>query len=340
MPDIVPIGIDAFPPEERDKVLQLGKISRPFAHDPRESRLRRTINLYRALTLAKVWDVVGCDVSVWQGNIDWPILSEYVDFTYIRYGYGNDYKDPTASVNAKGALDNNVIYDGYWYQTMKSWNKMATNFYAVRSELGGQMYPDFDLEETGGLNKSDLANWMYHGVSYYCQLDKREITDTLLYTSNGFYNSYVEPGILKPMELHIALWSNIDEPYVPKDWQNKGWLFWQDKIIELPGVTSKIDHDVCKLTRAEFENRFHVKLPPKNPPVAPRRIRVNTASLNIRVLPNDDAGTYVVGTTTLGKEWNTTGVQSQDAKGRGWWYQVADDHGQVAWVAGWLCLSI
>jgi hypothetical protein len=271
-------------------------------------------------------------------------------FWLIRYGIGNQSRDAMAARNAAGARQHKRPYAGYWYlKPEHDYIKHAVSFVQAISELGGEMYSTDDFEENGGKDKAPLDSWMqkYADRRYNLMMNAGLITgvhQVMLYTSKNVCDSYLPApnGWMRELyEVDIAHWTTAPEPLMPIEFARAGqpWKLWQHAVVDADGYgveSAKIDLQRYNGTRAQFEAEFRVKLPAPPPPSAPEYVRVNIATLNLRVAPNDDAGTAVLGTTTSGKVWRTTGLASQDAKGRGLWYQVSDDTGQTLWLAGWL----
>jgi len=89
----------------------------------------------------------------------------------------------------------------------------------------------------------------------------------------------------------------------------------------------------------DFANEFNISVTP--PPVTvPAFVMVNVANLNVRSVPNSSTNSTILAVTSYGKVWKTTGVAEIDIAGRGYWYQVSDEHGQTLWLAGWLCKAL
>ncbi len=65
--------------------------------------------------------LVGIDVSTWQGDIDWELVSkDGIQFAFLRAGYrgyesGNIYEDDTVRANLEGAAENGVPVGLYFY---------------------------------------------------------------------------------------------------------------------------------------------------------------------------------------------------------------------------------
>lgn len=349
------IDIDQLAPEERDLISQFGKISRPFWHDPSKLRTISYIaNALNVLTLAdQTWEVVGVDVSAWQGDIDMSILATKVSFVIIRYLYGNSYYDPRALEYVQGAVDNKLPYGGYVYMKPgKSFSQQPINFKAKCDEYSSDyqvIYPMVDFEENGGLNKNDLNNWTTKFYMNLCgawgyPFDNTGLKHFMTYTSPGFLDTNMPlTNYMKWTHLDDAHWTSAPQPIRPQEWAKPDfpWKFWQHAVVDATtpidyGVqSSKIDLQRYNGTKQDFEHEFNVTITPPPPP-APEYLMVNTQTLNLRSVPTT-SGNAPIGETWYGRVWKTTGKTSPDVAGRGLWYEVADEHGQTLWLAGWLC---
>lgn len=339
----MPIDIDKLPVEERDAVLQFGKISRPFSKELRaQPIIARIASAYYALQAAKEWEVLGVDVSYWQGEIDYAMLATKAQFAITRGGYGNDYFDPTLNPNIVGFIDNKIVPGIYWYtKPDKSFLKHAQSFWSVVKAYSCPIYPMFDLEETCGLGKTALESWYYKMYAEFCNLSGRELEHTMTYSSAGFLNTAIGlTAWMKRTKLDVAHWTSAPEPIIPNEWKvaEKTWKIWQYGVVDSTGYgveSAKIDVQRYNGTRVDFNAEFGTSLPLPPPPTMPAFIVVNTAELNLRSSPTDAISTNILGLTQYGKRWKTTGVQQTDGSGRVW-YQLADEHGQAVWVASWL----
>ena len=65
----------------------------------------------------------GIDVSSYQGEINWRIVKNNVDFAIIRLGYGDDVEsqdDECFLNNVKGCIDNDIPFGVYLYSYAKN----------------------------------------------------------------------------------------------------------------------------------------------------------------------------------------------------------------------------
>jgi lysozyme len=193
----------------------------------------------------------GVDISKWQGNVNFVKLKSKVSFCYIRAGYGNDYIDPRLNEYRRGCHANNLAFGLYWFVTPgKDWRKHALNFYTIWHEDPGALPPVFDLEQSGGLNKTKLESWLKKMYDSFCGLSGKEYQDLMTYTSPGWCNKSLPlTNWLKLTQLWVAHWTTRPQPIIPNEWAipGKTWTYWQysstGKGSDYGVQSSKVDLD-------------------------------------------------------------------------------------------------
>ena len=84
----------------------------------------------------------GVDLSTWNGDVDWMVLSGQIDFAILRVGYtgnGSSFalaKDARFDANAAGCEAYNVPYGIYWYAGAKTQEQAIQEAEAVIEYLG------------------------------------------------------------------------------------------------------------------------------------------------------------------------------------------------------------
>jgi len=346
------IDIRGLAPEEQELILQFGKISRPFSEQHKADKAPIIARAFAALqnlaAAARTWEVTGVDISYWQGEVDFDILCSVANFVFIRYGYGNEYFDPRAEGYARGCADHNTPYDGYWYgKPGNSFTKHATNFKATRANLGGKMYPIFDEEETGGLNKTDLNGWLYKWHMTFGDLTSIPLEEQMIYMSPGFAGNVEANDWMKKTKLDVAHWTTAELPIIPSFWTKvlvplTKFTFWQHAVTSSEGFgvqSSKIDRQRYWGTRPNFETEFNVTLPAPEPPpiIIPPRVRINYAGgVYERFIPTTE-GNSPLGIAYNNTVWNTVGEYAIDSSGK-LWYLISKEPANRVWIAAWLTL--
>ncbi len=286
-----------------DKWRHFKKTVKRYAADAIQ-RLRRVDIAAQALD----WEVVGVDMSYWQGEIVDPVkLAGMVDFVIVRAGYGNDFEDPRLEEYRQVFHEQGIPFGCYWYaKPDKDWKKHADNFFAYWATDPGKIPPTFDLEEKGGKNKTDLESWWQKMYARFNSWRDCSYDDDMTYTSAGFLNAAIGlTNWLKHSLLFVAHWTVWSQPILPNEWAIPGftWKFWQWSATGKGsdyGVSSKyIDLVRYNGTRAQFNAEFGITAPPPPPPpplpapiIPIKRVKVRRDIIdfaNVRAQPSLEA---------------------------------------------------
>ena len=261
---------------------ELGSISRPFSPQLKARQWTDPLRefyqskILRAYTL--LYPVVGVDISYWQGGIDWSKLAEKVYFVFIRAGRGNVDRDTLYSANLRGAHSKGRAVGLYWYMMPRTATNFKTHiqsFAPIYKDSGSQLPPVFDLEENGGMSKTELTGWIYKAVRLF---EDTVGVSPMIYSSAGFWNGNIyRNDWAKNLPLWIAHWTIADTPTIPNDWSAinnpKTWTFWQHAVTSdglSYGVSSaKIDKNRYQFSLAHFNQQYNMNLPPLGEVVPP-----------------------------------------------------------------------
>lgn len=180
--------------------------------------------------------IPGIDVSKWQADIDWlKVKHTGVCFAFIKASQGISHIDPFFSINWQAARAAGIIRGAYHYfHSRLDAEVQAESFYRLLSVDAGELPPVVDLEapETSG-------SALMLALSRFLQkFEKLSGLRPMIYTSPGFWNSYVTPY---PPEWpnNYPLWIahyGVDRPSIPYPWLN--FNFWQfSEKGEVAGIT-------------------------------------------------------------------------------------------------------
>lgn len=94
--------------------------------------------------------IKGADVSKYQGEIDWQLLSQNLDFVFIKATEGSSHTDERYSVNRDGALSQGLLTGAYHFFSYDSPGKtQADNFIRTAHLESGMLPPVIDVEFYG-----------------------------------------------------------------------------------------------------------------------------------------------------------------------------------------------
>lgn len=206
------------------------------------------------------YPVRGVDVSRYQGNIDWDIISaQDVTFAFIKATEGSSHQDPSFAENWENAQNSGIYAGAYHFFSFESSGEtQAQNFIETVGTSPGTLPPVVDLEFYGSYYDDPLS-----------KQETRKILDTLLTSLEEYYG--VKPIIYTTAR---AYYSYIfgggygDYPLWMRDVHMEPvvrWSFWQysDKG-KLKGYDGKqddqteafIDLNVYRGSMDEFLTEF------------------------------------------------------------------------------------
>lgn len=204
---------------------------------------------------ADKYEVMGVDVSHYQGEINWKVLSgEGIDFAFIKATEGSSYVDPTYEYNSCEAAKTDLKIGAYHFFSFDSaGSAQAENFIAAVGKGEGMLPPTVDLEPYGGYKRSlpaketvkpELDTLLVALEEYY---GKKPI----IYTTELAYKKYLSGGY---EEYDIWIRNVLTSPKLS---DSREWRFWQysdrGRLKGYSGEERFIDLNVFRGTRDEFE---------------------------------------------------------------------------------------
>jgi len=273
---------------EKAPSFRMGIDSRPFSDE---------LFAYEPISVAILKEPLGfrlkgVDISHWQGIIDFAVMKEHVDFVIMRYAYGNSFFDSKLDEYYRGLTDNNIPILAYHYITPgKNWRTHAETDRELLKTYPA-LYFWADVEETGGLNKSELDSWLYKYFNLVLELTggSWETPTTGVYTSPGFWNTNLpRTDWGKKLKLWVAHWTD-GAPTLPLDWSvpGKPYTFHQYTSKgdgRMYGASSTyIDENVYNGTIDEFNREFDANIEPHEESY--KKVRSLIDRLRVRNIPS------------------------------------------------------
>ncbi len=207
---------------------------------------------------AKNYPVRGVDVSVYQGDIDWGILSKQnIEFAFIKATEGSSFKDEKFQYNWGHANKTTLKIGAYhFFSYDSSGQTQAENFIKAVPKLDGTLPPVVDIEFYGD-KKKKLPDKERTALILDELLEKLEShygQKPIIYATKKSYNSYI-----KDKYKDYPIWIR-DVFLSPNLSDNRKWTFWQycDKI-KLNGYKGKeqyIDMNVFNGSLNDFYKTF------------------------------------------------------------------------------------
>lgn len=180
-------------------------------------------------------DVIGADVSVYQGNIDFDVLStEGISFVYIKATEGSIYQDVNFKKNWENANKSSLLCGAYHFFSYDSAGRtQADNFIETVGELTeNNLIPVVDVEYYGDkhINPPIKEDVIRELRSFVDKIEAKYGVKPMIYTRPDLYREY-----LKGEFDDCKKW--ITSLYYPINWDyHDDWCLWQfTELAELDG---------------------------------------------------------------------------------------------------------
>lgn len=204
----------------------------------------------------KQYPIQGIDVSSYQGEIDWNMLSsQSIDFAFIKATEGSSFQDAYFSYNWENASKTNLRIGAYHFFSFDSSGiTQAENFISVVPQIENMLPPVIDIEfyadkAENPPSKEEMQNILNDLLK---TLEKHYHMKPILYVTKETYEQYIKNSYLE-----YDIWfRNIISLPNPSDERN--WTFWQysnrGRLKGYQGKEKFIDKNVFFGTKEQFEN--------------------------------------------------------------------------------------
>lgn len=204
------------------------------------------------------YEVRGIDVSAYQGDIDWKVLSEQgIQFAFIKATEGSSFVDEKFSVNYENAIKTNLKIGAYHFFSYDSeGDTQAENFIRNVPKTEGMLPPVIDIEFYGDkyINIPDVEKTQEELKIMLEKLEEYYEKKPIIYATYKSYNLYIANNYQDNYIWIRAVYFN------PKLKDNRKWTFWQytDKarLEGYNGMEKRIDVNVFNGNMKEFEELF------------------------------------------------------------------------------------
>jgi lysozyme len=203
---------------------------------------------------ADKYPVKGIDVSSYQGDIDWEILSgQNISFAFIKATEGTSFVDEKFSYNYEQAQKTGLAVGAYHFFSYDSEGKtQAQHFMNTVKPYEGMLPPVIDLEFYGDYEKNPP--------------DRKYVAEQLQIMLRMLEDHYQQKPIIYATEKSYDLYLSSDyEAYdiwirnvisKPKLSDNRKWTFWQytnrERLDGYSGPEKYIDMNVFNGSEEAF----------------------------------------------------------------------------------------
>ena len=166
------------------------------------------------------YPIRGVDVSEYQGDIDWSVLSNQdIDFAFIKATEGSSYTDEHFYENWENATKTDLRIGAYHFFSLESSGKsQAEHFCDTVQGVPNMLPPVVDVEPYGAYKDitekdvSELTDWLTVTEEYYG-------IKPIIYTTSKWYNKQIKDSFP-----NYDIWIRSVYSKPNKDIE---WTFWQ-----------------------------------------------------------------------------------------------------------------
>ena len=202
------------------------------------------------------YPVRGVDVSSYQGDINWEILSQQsIAFAFIKATEGSSSVDRCFEINFNNALQTDLRVGAYHFFSFDSSGEtQADNFIANVPKARATLPPvvDFEFYADKKKNPPNPYNLREELNILLNRLENRYEVKPIIYATKESYNLYLS-GYYDGYDIWVRSVFTA-----PKSFENQSWTFWQytnrERLDGYKGTERYIDMNVFNGTADEFSN--------------------------------------------------------------------------------------
>ena len=186
----------------------------------------------------------GIDVSVHNGDIDWTVTKEHIDFAIIRAGYGRNNIDKCAKQNVKGCEDNGIPYGLYWFSYAYTVEMARNEAKYLLDFIKGHtpsfpLYFDFEYDSVNHATKNGVAitnSLLREMATAFCEELENSGYYAGIYANTDYVKRMYGEDIFDRYDLWYAKWE-CSRP-------DRNVNLWQATSTgKVAGIKSKVDID-------------------------------------------------------------------------------------------------
>lgn len=234
------------------------------------------------------YEVVGVDVSHYQGAIDWDELAaDGHDFAFIKATEGKELKDKAFFTNWTLAGKTGMRRGAYhFFRPEIKAEQQARNYFAAVQLAPGDLPPVIDVEDLGKLSAKQLVSRVTRLAE---MMEIRYGVKPIIYTGQNFYNRYLA-GQFDDYPLWLARY-DADEPVTVC---GREYHFWQyTDRGKLPGIHGRVDQNVFLGTHLDLVMLCLPPSPGAGPvDLAEEKEKKKKVKVRETMVPKDDLASF------------------------------------------------
>jgi lysozyme len=195
------------------------------------------------------YEVVGMDVSRYQGRIDWEKVSQMrsgkhrIRFAFAKATEGVKLTDPHFARNRREAAKHGIPFGAYHFFRPNADPTTQADFFCSRyNPNDSELPPVCDVETDGGLTQGELASRL---TLFLNRVEEKTGRIPILYTYYRFHKKHLSRDFAR-----YPLWV---AHYGPGDPHDLDWTFWQfSEKSRVSGIRHPVDLNVFSGSAEEF----------------------------------------------------------------------------------------
>lgn len=202
----------------------------------------RTLDTLQMTTPQTTSEILGIDISHYQGKIDWLKLptQRNIDFVIIKATQGNTWVDGEYRHNWQQAQNTPLLIGVYHYlDTRIDGTAQAEHFIKTTQGQFGDFSPVVDIEALEHEKADDVIGVL---AAFIAIIEQHSQCQPIIYTSHGFWSQLHDHDFGK-----YPLWlaDYALQPTLPNGWQD--WQLWQFKDnATVSGIKGPVDKSKLK----------------------------------------------------------------------------------------------
>lgn len=191
------------------------------------------------------YETRGVDVSSYQGEIDWEVLSgEGIDFAYIKATEGSSYVDERFADNWRGAQGTDLLVGAYHFMSFESSGERQAEHVISTVPAGADLPVAVDVEFYGDYFASPPSRAEVDAIlgPLLERLEQHYGVAPVIYATPEAYGRYISGQYA---DSPIWIRSVLAPPHLDDD---RDWAFWQyshrDRLRGYDGEERYIDMNV------------------------------------------------------------------------------------------------
>lgn len=191
------------------------------------------------VTVAANNQLHGIDVSHYQGNVDWLIVSESFHFAFIKATESNYYVDPKFHNNIANIQKTSLSFSAYHFYSPKTDPvEQANHFLTQTSAYDFNLPPVVDIEVPPSGDLTEFQNGVQQWLD---KVNKSSGCTPIIYSSKSFWDTYLESRFSG-----YPVWIS-DYTADQNGISNIPWSFWQySDQSRVHGVDGPVDQSLYR----------------------------------------------------------------------------------------------